>query len=113
MGQPPRARGGVGPRLTAKKEAGAVAATLPAISGKHEDILQSEAGKVAIMDRAVQRGQGSATKNFQSAAWASLTKHQVTTIAALAQYEVEIIPSLKNRSDVLNRSDLTQPPAVK
>ena len=82
------------------------------ISGKYEDVLTSEAGKVALMDRAVQKGAGGAKSKFETACKAVMTAHGATTVADLARYEIEIIPTLKNRIEVLSATDLTQPPAA-
>jgi hypothetical protein len=82
------------------------------ITGRYDGVLTSEAGKVAIMDRAVQRGVGNAQTTFRTAAKAAMTAHGAQTLADLASYEIEIIPSLKNRVDVLSAADLTQPPAA-
>ena len=40
-----------------------------------------------------------------------MTAHGATTVADLARYEIEIIPTLVNRIAVLSATDLTQPPA--
>jgi hypothetical protein len=82
------------------------------ITGLYQDVLTSEAGKVAIMDRAVQRGVGNAQKTFRDACKHVMTAHGVTTLADLAKYEIEIIPPLVNRIDVLHAADLSQPPAA-
>jgi len=82
---------------------------LDAISGKYQDVLQSEAGKTAFMDRAVQRGSGNAKSTFHKAAIEILKKEQITTAKELAKHEKKIVEKLKNRIDVLSASDLTQP----
>jgi hypothetical protein len=66
-----------------------------------------------MMDRAVQRGVGGARNKFRDACKAVIAAHPtVTTLAQLAAYEIEIIPSLVNRIQVLTETDLTQPPAA-
>jgi hypothetical protein len=83
------------------------------ITGTYGDVLTSEAGKTAMMDRAVQRGVGGARNKFRDACKAVIAAHPtVTTLAQLAAYEIEIIPSLVNRIQVLTETDLTQPPAA-
>ena len=69
------------------------------ITGNYQDVLTSEAGKVALMDRAVQKGVGSAKSKFATACKAVMTAHGATTVADLARYEIEIIPTLVNRID--------------
>jgi hypothetical protein len=83
------------------------------ITGTYGDVLTSEAGKTAMMDRAVQKGVGNARNKFEAACKAVITAHPtVTTLAQLAAYEIESIPSLVNRIHVLSETDLTQPPAA-
>jgi hypothetical protein len=83
------------------------------ITGTYQQVLTSEAGKTAMMDRAVQRGVGNARNTFRDACKAVITAHPtVTTLAQLAAYEVEIIPRLVNRIQVLTETDLSQPPAA-
>jgi hypothetical protein len=83
-----------------------------AIAGHYQDVLTSEAGKTALMDRAVQRGVGNARQTFRDACKAVMTAHGAQTVADLASYETEIVPPLINRMDVLHQTDLTQPPAA-
>jgi len=94
---------------------------LASISGKYRDILSSEAGKTALMDRAVQRGPRSARAEFEKACIRILQKYQLTTLGELAKYESAIIfdkevkekpKGIQNRIEVLNDTDLTQPPPV-
>lgn len=82
------------------------------ISGRYEDVLTSDAGKTALMDRAVQKGAGGARSKFRDACKAAIAAHGVTTLAELARYEIEIIPTIQNRIAVLTQTDLTQPPAA-
>jgi len=83
------------------------------ISGHYEDVLTSEAGKTALMDRAVQRGVGNAQTTFRTACKAAITANpSIHTLADLAAHEIEIIPALVNRIHVLSQADLTQPPAA-
>lgn len=83
------------------------------ISGIYGDVLKSEAGKAAIMDRAVQRGPGDAgtgaAKVFKDTCIGLIKKHKLTKLEDLAKYEIELIPSLRNRIDVLKEKDLSQP----
>lgn len=93
----------------AKKVGGDATATeLPAISGKYGDLYQSEAGRAALMDKWVQYGSG--TKKFNKGIVPLLEKHQITTVEELAKIERELIPLVQNRIEVLERSDLSQPP---
>lgn len=93
----------------AKKAGGDAAATeLPAISGKYGDLYQSEAGRVALMDKWVQYGSGD--YNFNKGIVPLLEKHQITTVEELAKIERELIPLVQNRIKVLELSELTQPP---
>ena len=83
------------------------------ITGTYGDVLSSEAGKTAMMDRAVQRGVGNARNTFRDACKAVIAAHPtVTTLAQLAAYGFAIVPSLVNRIQVLTETDLTQPPAA-
>jgi hypothetical protein len=97
----------------AKKAAGKdpkkVVQSVSSISGTYGEVLTSEAGKTAIMDRAVQRGVGSAQKEFEKACAAILAQHQLLNKADLVPYERQIIPSVQNRIHVLQESDLSQP----
>jgi hypothetical protein len=82
------------------------------ITGGYGDVLTSEAGKAAIMDRAVQRGVGNAKNTFRTAAKSVITHHGAQTVADLARWEREIVGQLVNRLDVLHAADLSQPPAT-
>lgn len=96
-------------RKAAGKDPKKVVQMVSSISGIYGDVLTSEAGKTAIMDRAVQRGVGSAQKEFEKACVQLLTQHQLLTKADLVAYERQIIPHVQNRIDVLQASDLSQP----
>jgi hypothetical protein len=101
----------------AKKKTRTVTVT---VTGKYKDVLLSEAGKVAIVDRGVQRGTGGKTGSqgaagrFLDACQAVVTKHDLTapTAAELAKYESEIVPKLVNRYEVLADTTLSQPAAA-
>jgi hypothetical protein len=82
------------------------------ISGKYGDVLKSEAGKTAIMDRAVQKGGPGTKEAFKKACQAIIKAHKITTLEELAKYEIEIIPSIQNRIKVLEDADLGQPAAA-
>lgn len=81
------------------------------ITGTYGDVLTSEAGRAALMDRWVNRGSGKAA--FLNGCLKVLHKHFTTTagtLADLAAYEKVIIETVKlPRCDVLKRTDLTQP----
>jgi hypothetical protein len=88
------------------------------VSGSYKDVLTSEAGKVAIVDRGVQfgtaggKGSGGAAGRFLDACQEVVNKHKLTapTAAELAKYEKEIVARVKNRYDVFGDASLTQPP---
>lgn len=85
------------------------------ISGRYRDILQSEAGKVALVDRSVQRGTGEgkgAAGTFRAACQKIVNKYNLLdpTASELARYELLIVQKLKNRHPVLDDAKLTQPP---
>ena len=82
------------------------------ISGKYGDVLQSEAGKTAIMDRGVQKGVPGTKKVFATKCKQLMKAHNLTSVADLARYERAIIPAIQNRVDVLNDSKLSQPGLV-
>jgi hypothetical protein len=89
------------------------------LEGKYSDVLQSEAGKVACVDRAVQRGEnkslsgksGSAPDTFQKACQKVVTANGLTnpTVDDLANHEIDIVKVMRNRHDVLGDPSLTQP----
>ncbi|MFN8499783.1 MAG: hypothetical protein U0641_18165 [Anaerolineae bacterium] len=79
------------------------------ISGQYADVLKSEAGKVAIMDRTVQRGAGSSDTAFKKVCARLVKKHKLRTVEDLAAHEREIISAIQNRIKVLTQADLTQP----
>jgi hypothetical protein len=82
------------------------------ITGTREQVLTSDAGKVAIMDRAVQRGVGNGQNTFRDACKAAIRAHGITNMTELARYEREIVAALINRMDVFAQTDLSQPPAL-
>ncbi len=87
------------------------------LSGRYGDVLRSEAGKVAIMDRAVHRGLGNAQQVFKEACTTVIQENGVTTLRALAEYEALITPLVQpaGRIRVMEDKDLSQPvdaPAV-
>jgi hypothetical protein len=82
------------------------------ISGKYGDVLKSEAGKTAIMDRGVQRGVPGTKEVFKKVCRDLIKAHKLTTLEELAKYEITIIASIQNRIKVLEDSDLTQPAAA-
>jgi hypothetical protein len=86
------------------------------LTGKYGDVLKSEAGKVAIMDRAVQLGRANAKRKFQEAAIQIIQEHKITTVEELAKYEALIIPHIQNmnkgRHRVLEDVGLSQPEPV-
>lgn len=96
-------------RKAAGKDPKKVVQMVSSISGTYGDVLASEAGKTAIMDRAVQRGVGSAQKEFEKACVQLLTQHQLLTKEDLVAYERQIIPHVQNRIEVLQANDLSQP----
>ncbi|HYP39181.1 MAG TPA: hypothetical protein VEX13_02375, partial [Chloroflexia bacterium] len=79
------------------------------ISGKYGDVLKSEAGKTAIMDRGVQKGVPGTKEVFKKACRDLIKAHRLTTLEELAKYEITIIPSIQNRVKVLEDTALTQP----
>jgi hypothetical protein len=82
------------------------------LDGRFSDVLRSEAGKIALMDTAVQKGAPTAKKLFREACAAVGKKHEVMSLDELALYEREIIPAIVNRIPVLKETDLTQPPPL-
>ncbi len=80
------------------------------LSGAIGDVMQSEAGKVALMDRAVQFGTGFAQKLFGRAAQKFGKQYRPHTVEELAKFEKWIILEVQNRIQVLDDKDLTQPP---
>ncbi len=92
------------------------------LTGRYGDVLRSQAGKVACVDRAVQFGEnktpdgqsGGAPDTFARACQSVVTKHHLIdpTVADMANYEIEIVKALKNRHEVLGDSSLTQPSPV-
>lgn len=91
-------------------------AVLVTLSGKYGDVLRSEAGKVALMDRAVQRGVGNARQTFKEACLTVIQEKGLCSVEALAQHESLITPVLqslgKARLRVLEDKDLSQPAAL-
>jgi Domain of unknown function (DUF4157)/D-alanyl-D-alanine carboxypeptidase len=87
------------------------------VSGRYGDVLRSDAGKVASVDRAVQHGTGpggGAAGTFDHACQAVVDRHGLVAVdvATLAGYEVEIVRKLHNRYNELGDGSLTQPPAA-
>jgi hypothetical protein len=77
------------------------------ISGKMGDVLRSEAGLTAMLDRNVQHG--SSIGVFDKAVADVMKQYHVKTLDDLAKYEKLIIPHIQNRIDVLNDTSLEQP----
>ena len=77
------------------------------ISGKMGDVLKSEAGLTAMLDRNVQHG--SSVGVFDKAVADVMKQYHVKTLDDLAKYEKLIIPHIQNRIDVLNDPSLGQP----
>jgi hypothetical protein len=86
------------------------------VSGQYGDVLRSEAGKVAIMDRAVHRGVGNARQTFKEACIAVIHEKGAATVEALAGYESLITPVIQvpdpGRIRVMASKELSQPPVV-
>jgi hypothetical protein len=100
-------------RLTFKVKAGKSQEQVT-LSGAYADALRSDAGKIAFVDRAVQKGPGDADKRMKEAARQACERHGLKgaiTFADLAPHEREIIPSLINRIQVLTRPEpgISQP----
>lgn len=92
-----------------------------AVSGTYGDILKSEAGKVASVDRGVQHGTGGGHKSggaagrFLDACQSVVDKHGLTDsvdVATLALYEAEIVPMMHNRYAESGDKTLSQPAAI-
>jgi hypothetical protein len=81
------------------------------VTGKYRDVLKSEAGKVASVDRCVQRGEPNARKTFHDACQEVVIANALTnpTVEDLAQHQLDIVKKMKNRKDVLSDSTLSQP----
>jgi hypothetical protein len=88
-------------------------AALISISGKYSDVLRSEAGKAAIMDRAVLRGTENARQTFKEACLTVLEEKGISTLELLALYEALIIPVLQSpgseRVRALEDKELSRP----
>jgi hypothetical protein len=88
-------------------------AVLLSISGKYGDVLRSEAGKVALMDRAVHEGVENAKRTFKEACLTVVEEKGLTTVESLALYEALITPVLqspgKERIRILEDKELTRP----
>jgi hypothetical protein len=84
------------------------------LSGRYGEVLRSEAGKVAIMDRAVHRGLGNALQMFKEACTSVVQEKGITTLRALAEYEALITPLIQppGRIRVMEDKDLSQPTAA-
>ncbi|HEX4419631.1 MAG TPA: hypothetical protein VH165_17075 [Kofleriaceae bacterium] len=107
--------------LSVKDPANAAKKKQVTLTGHYSDVLKSEAGKVASVDRGVQHGtggghgSGGAAGRFLDACQAVVDKHQLTDavdVATLATYEAEIVPRMHNRYAESSDGTLTQPPAV-
>jgi hypothetical protein len=83
-------------------------------SGRYGEVLRSEAGKVAIMDRAVHRGLGNAQQVFKEACTSVIQEKGITTLRALAEYEALITPLIQpaGRIRVMEDRELSQPTAA-
>lgn len=81
------------------------------LSGRYGEVLRSEAGKLAIMDRAVHRGVVNAQQMFKEACTSVIQEKGVTTLRALAEYEALITPLVQppGRIRVMEDKDLSQP----
>ena len=88
-------------------------AVLISICGRYGDVLRSEAGKVAIMDRAVQRGTSNARQTFKEACLTVIEEKGLRTLDSLSLYEALITPVLqspgKERVRVLEDKELSRP----
>jgi hypothetical protein len=84
------------------------------LSGRYGDVLRSEAGKVALMDRAVYRGLGNARQTFKEACTAILHEKGLSTLRALAEYEAFITPLVQppGRIRVMEDKELSKPMAA-
>jgi hypothetical protein len=84
------------------------------LSGRYGEVLRSEAGKLAIMDRAVHRGLGNAQQVFKEACTSVIQEKGITTLRALAEYEALITPLVQppGRIRVMEDKDLSQPTAA-
>ncbi len=78
------------------------------LTGHVSDIIHSEAGMATLFDRKVNTG--TIEPDLAAAVGAAMTAHHVTTFAALAPYEREIVTALQYRTDFLTNQALTQPP---
>ncbi len=78
------------------------------ISGEMGDVLKSEAGLTAMLDRNVQYG--SSVGVFDKAVADVMRQYHVKTLDDLAKYEKVIIPHIQNRIHVLDDPSLGQPP---
>lgn len=87
-----------------------VGAEQVAIEGRYEQVLRSEAGRTALLDRAVQHGQGGAQQTFRHAAEQFVRQRHVRTLDQLAAHERRIIEQVQNRHHVLADPQLSQPP---
>lgn len=90
------------------------------LTGTYGEVLKSDAGKVASVDRGVQHGtggghgSGGAAGRFLDACQAVIDKHGLTEtvdVATLASYEAEIVPKMHNRYAESADGKLSQPPA--
>ena len=82
------------------------------LTGKYGDVLKSEAGRTALLDRAVQMGPGGARKTFEDECTKLARIYHLKTLDELAAYEVFVIFAVRNRIPVLEDPDLSQPPAA-
>jgi hypothetical protein len=79
------------------------------LTGTIGDVLKSEAGMVALLDRSVQMGQFGAPVTFQKACQHIADVYRPQSIEELAGFEAWIIPKIQNRIDVLHEGTLSQP----
>jgi hypothetical protein len=102
-------------RIAVQRECGTEDATgrpvvlsLPDLWGNYGDVFTSEAGKAAIMDRAVQYGVERATRVIDAALIAAAGR-QRADCKTLRLHQKEIIAAVQNRIDALNDERLSQP----
>ena len=82
------------------------------LTGTFGDVLKSEAGRTALLDRAVQNGPGGARKTFEDECAKLAKVYHLKTLDELSAYEVFVIFAVQNRIPVLEDSALSQPPAA-
>ena len=83
--------------------------TLPnggVVNGVVSDFIKSEAGMATLLDRKVNIGN---IRQLTEVASRTFQAHKCKKLADLAQYEMEIVASMKYRSDFLQNKSLSQP----